>query len=166
VWSQYAASNLKNNDPVRQTLENQQVCRLVVDLIQQVDPVCHALRLMEVSARTLSEAACIMEELLDRLPKRSAMLEIAKTRVTESTQGMWAAALLMDNRFPDPEGHQVETAMEFMSEHGLREQFAQFVVKVGPWSNCFLMGTGIHPCPRRCHQSFLFYFIIVNDLLA
>lgn len=115
--AQIAASNLTPSNPVRQALEQSQLCRGVLDLLHQVwssvrtvvfhffslsqvVPITKALDLMQRENTTLGEALCIWLELEERLPPRCAALTIVRNRGEQAKTPEFCAGHALDIRLP------------------------------------------------------------------
>lgn len=87
-------------------------------------------------------AVCIWNELIQRLPAKSAIMPFVRARAENClSSGMMLAASLMDTRLPVLEGMSVQLATQFMAaiSSDLGDQFMHYLSRTSGWHNCSLL---------------------------
>ena len=95
-------------------MENSQISRSVVDLLNQLVHVTDALALMERDETTMAMALAIWLELEERAPAKSAVLPFIKTRGEQCKSESFCAAHCMDIRLPPLPGLLVQVTLYHM----------------------------------------------------
>lgn len=81
-----APGQLKPGDPVRRYLENAGISRSCDHLVELMDPIVHALNLMQEKKRTIGEAVEIWIEMLGRIPKSNTALRAVVQRSKQALE--------------------------------------------------------------------------------
>lgn len=131
-WSHLSAvarDEIKDvRDPVRKLLESNAVARNCDHLLELVDPIAHALNLMQLRSTTLAEAVELWVELLQRVPKNNTGYQKVVERSKQALEcpffllanvldPRWAGASLSESQvdkaraFAEDEGPEVANAL-------------------------------------------------------
>ena len=122
------------SDANRRTLENSQISRAVLDLIQMLLPVSSALMVMQSSWMTLGLATELWTELLERTPASSPMRSILEHRAVEALNDPnFIMGNLLDPRFRGKclTPQQVAKAFEAYPQH--INDLQQYLAYSGPF---------------------------------